>query len=81
MYIYLCNLTMCMLGRGFFNLKSVDCVDIDDDQDDGDEDDVDVPHLLLWTIVRLPCAIELGKPASLPGFELWCSCGQGDLET
>ena len=60
---------------------SVDCVDIDDDQGDGDGDDVDVPYLLLWTIVRLPCAIELGKPASLPGFELWCSCGQGDLET
>ena len=58
---------------------SVDCVDNDGDQADGD--DVDVPHLLLRTIVRLPCAIELGKPASLPGFELWCSCGQGDLET
>ena len=43
--------------------------------------DVDVAHLLLGTIVGLPCAIELGKPASLPGFELWCSCGQGDLET
>ena len=60
-------------------IDSVDCVDNDGDQADGD--DVDVPHLLLWTIVRLPCAIELGKPASLPGFELWCSCGQGDLET
>ena len=60
---------------------SVDCVDNDDDQGDGDGDEDDVPYLLLWTIVGLPCAIELGKPASLPGFELWCSCGQGDLET